>query len=138
MRRAQETYAAASAASLDAFFVMREVRDAHGEIVDFKIVDANMRAAQMTGCSKQHLCGTTMCTLIPEARHNGMLRHLVDVTQQGGVHEQEWQSTLPQLRARWLHQQVVAVRGGWWPSCAIFRSASWPRNAWCIWRTTIR
>ncbi|MYM31327.1 EAL domain-containing protein [Duganella sp. CY15W] len=112
MRRAQETYAAASAASLDAFFVMREVRDAHGEIVDFKIVDANMRAAQMAGCSKQHLCSTTMCTLIPEARHNGMLRHLIDVMQQGGVHEQEWQSTLPQLRARWLHQQVVAVRGG--------------------------
>jgi diguanylate cyclase (GGDEF)-like protein len=34
------------------------------------------------------------------------------VTRKGGVHEQEWQSTLPQLRARWLHQQVVAVRGG--------------------------
>ncbi|WP_373991776.1 EAL domain-containing protein [Duganella sp. BuS-21] len=112
MRRAQETYAAASAASLDAFFVMREVRDARGVIVDFKIVDANQRAEQMTGSSKQFLCSTTLCTLIPEARQNGMLTHLIDVTRKGGVHEQEWQSTVPQLRARWLHQQVVAVRGG--------------------------
>jgi diguanylate cyclase (GGDEF)-like protein/PAS domain S-box-containing protein len=112
MRRAQETYAAASAASLDAFFVMREVRDGYGEIVDFKIVDANQRAEQMTGSSKQFLCSTTLCTLIPDARTNGMLTHLIDVTRKGGVHEQEWQSTVPQLRARWLHQQVVAVRGG--------------------------
>jgi diguanylate cyclase (GGDEF)-like protein/PAS domain S-box-containing protein len=112
MRRAQETYAAASAASLDAFFVMREVRNQQGEIVDFKIIDANQRAEQMTGCSKHYLCGTTLCSLIPEARTNGMLAHLVDVTRKGGVHEQEWQSTVPQLRARWLHQQVVAVRGG--------------------------
>ncbi|MHA4870976.1 bifunctional diguanylate cyclase/phosphodiesterase [Duganella sp. PWIR1] len=112
MRRAQETYAAASAASLDAFFVMREVRDARGAIVDFKIVDANQRAEQMTGSSKQFLCSTTLCTLIPDARTNGMLTHLIDVTRKGGVHEQEWQSTVPQLRARWLHQQVVAVRGG--------------------------
>jgi len=112
MRRAQETYAAASAASLDAFFVMREVRNPQGEIVDFKIIDANQRAEQMTGCSKHYLCGTTLCTLIPEARTNGMLKHLVDVTRKGGVHEQEWQSTVPQFRARWLRQQVVAVRGG--------------------------
>jgi PAS domain-containing protein len=62
MRRAQETYAAASAASLDAFFVMREVRNPQGEIVDFKIIDANQRAEQMTGCSKHYLCGTTLCT----------------------------------------------------------------------------
>ncbi|MRW88656.1 EAL domain-containing protein [Duganella sp. FT80W] len=112
MRRAQETYAAASAASLDAFFVMREMRDAHGDIVDFRIVDANIRAAQMMGCSKQHLCSTTFCTLIPDARDNGMLAHLIEVMQTGGMHEQEWQSTVPQLRARWLHQQVVAVSGG--------------------------
>jgi diguanylate cyclase (GGDEF)-like protein len=112
MRRAQETYAAASAASLDAFFVMREVRDADGVITDFRIVDANARAAQMTGSSQQALCRTTLCTLIPEARHNGMLRGLSDVMAAGGMHEQEWQNTLPQLRARWLHQQVVAVQGG--------------------------
>jgi diguanylate cyclase (GGDEF)-like protein/PAS domain S-box-containing protein len=112
MRRAQETYAAASAASLDAFFVMREVRNQQGEIVDFKIIDANQRAEQMTGCSKHYLCGTNLCALIPEARTNGMLAYLINVTRKGGVHEQEWQSTVPQFRARWLHQQVVAVRGG--------------------------
>jgi diguanylate cyclase (GGDEF)-like protein/PAS domain S-box-containing protein len=112
VRRAQETYAAASAASLDAFFVMREVRDAGGDIVDFIFVDANVRAEQMTGYSKQRLCGMTLSSLMPQARSNGMFEHLVHVTRIGGVHEQEWESTIPQLRARWLHQQVVPVEGG--------------------------
>jgi diguanylate cyclase (GGDEF)-like protein/PAS domain S-box-containing protein len=112
MRRAQETYAAASEASMDAFFVMREVRNAEGVIIDFRIVEANLRAAQMTGTSKRALCSTTLCQLIPEARRNGMLRGLKEVIKAGGMHEQEWQNTLPQLRARWLHQQVVAVQGG--------------------------
>jgi diguanylate cyclase (GGDEF)-like protein/PAS domain S-box-containing protein len=112
MRRAQETYAAASAASLDAFFVMREVRNAAGAIVDFRIVDANLRAAQMAGTTKEVLCASTLCQLIPEARDNGMLRHLGEVLDTGGMYEQEWQNTVPQLRARWLHHQVVAVQGG--------------------------
>jgi diguanylate cyclase (GGDEF)-like protein len=112
VRRAQETYAAASAVSLDAFFVMREVRDAGGEIVDFMFVDANMRAEQMTRLSKQQLCATTLCRLMPQARESGMFEHLVHVTRVGGVHEQEWESNIPTLRARWLHQQVVPVEGG--------------------------
>ncbi|NVM77153.1 diguanylate cyclase (GGDEF)-like protein/PAS domain S-box-containing protein [Duganella sp. SG902] len=112
MRQAQETYAAASAASLDAFFVMREMRDAQGRIFDFSFVDANVRAEKMTGFSKQKLCSKTLCELMPQARENGMLEHLIHVAHVGGVHEQEWQSTVPQLRARWLHQQVVAVHGG--------------------------
>lgn len=112
MRRAQETYAAASAASLDAFFVLREMRDDTGMIVDFRIVDANPRAVQMTGCGKQQLCSATLCTLIPQARDNGMLRHLIQVMKAGGMQQQEWQNTVPQLRARWLHHQVVAVQGG--------------------------
>jgi diguanylate cyclase (GGDEF)-like protein/PAS domain S-box-containing protein len=112
VRRAQETYAAASAASLDAFFVMREVRDGAGEIVDFNFVDANLRAEKMTGYSKAQLCGMTFCELMPEARANGMFAHLTHVMRVGGVHEQEWESNVPKLRARWLHQQVVAVEGG--------------------------
>ena len=112
VRRAQETYAAASAASLDAFFVMREVRDGAGAIVDFNIVDANSRAEQFTGVSRERLCRTTLLRLVPMARENGMFADLVRVTQAGGVHEQEWENTIPELSARWLHQQVVPVEGG--------------------------
>jgi diguanylate cyclase (GGDEF)-like protein/PAS domain S-box-containing protein len=112
VRRAQETYAAASAASLDAFFVMREVRDSAGAIVDFSIVDANSRAEQMTGVSRERLCRTTLLRLVPSARGNGMFDHLVQVTRVGGVHEQEWENTIPELSAHWLHQQVVPVEGG--------------------------
>ena len=112
VRRAQETYAAASAASLDAFFVMREVRDDDGDIVDFIIVDANQRAEQLTGHSKRELCKMTLCGFMPEARSNGMFEHLMHAIRIGGVHEQEWENTSPQLRGHWLHQQVVPVENG--------------------------
>nr|WP_315398582.1 EAL domain-containing protein [uncultured Duganella sp.] len=112
VRRAQQTYAAASAASLDAFFVLREVRDAAGDIVDFRIVDANCRAERMTGVARERLCRTTVLRLVPEARGNGMLGQLVQATRVGGVHEQEWTHTMPGLGARWVRQQVVPVDGG--------------------------
>ncbi|HEV7813964.1 MAG TPA: EAL domain-containing protein, partial [Janthinobacterium sp.] len=30
----------------------------------------------------------------------------------GGVHEEEWENSMPQIGPRWLHQQVVGVEGG--------------------------
>jgi diguanylate cyclase (GGDEF)-like protein/PAS domain S-box-containing protein len=112
IRRAQETYAAASEASLDAFFVMRSVRDAHDAVVDFVIDATNTRAEKMTGMPKESLRGKSLCTLLPECRHNGIFDKLVHITTVGGVHEEEWENTMPAVRAQWLHRQVVAVEGG--------------------------
>ncbi|WP_229633262.1 bifunctional diguanylate cyclase/phosphodiesterase [Duganella qianjiadongensis] len=112
VRRAQETYAAATAASMDAFFVLRAVYDSHGEICDFAFFDTNSRAEKMIGHSKEQLRGMTLCGLSPQARSSAMFAGMVRVMQLGGVHEQEWENNLPQLKARWLHQQMVAVEGG--------------------------
>jgi diguanylate cyclase (GGDEF)-like protein/PAS domain S-box-containing protein len=113
IRRAQETYAAASEASLDAFFVMRSIGDANGAIVDFMIEATNTRAERLTGMSKDELRGKLMCDIMPHFRHNGIFDDLVKVTIVGGVHEAEWESTSPILRgAKWLHRQVVPVEGG--------------------------
>jgi PAS domain-containing protein len=56
-RRAQETYAAASEASLDAFFVLRSVFDADGRVTDFLVEETNSRAEQVTGIPKEQLRG---------------------------------------------------------------------------------
>ncbi|MES2299760.1 MAG: EAL domain-containing protein [Pseudomonadota bacterium] len=112
IRRAQETYAAASEASLDAFFVMHSMRDSSGAVIDFIIDATNGRAEKMTGMSKDVLFGRTLCTLFPECRGNGIFDGLVRITNSGGVHEQEWENTMSAVRAQWLHGQVVAVEGG--------------------------
>ncbi|WP_295989931.1 EAL domain-containing protein [Rugamonas sp.] len=112
MRRIQETYAAASQASLDAFFLLREVRDAGGAIVDFKIIDANGRAELMTGRNKQRLRRRSLCQLFPQLRGNGIFDMLVAAGGAGGVHENEWQFDLPRAGTRWLRQQTVSVERG--------------------------
>jgi diguanylate cyclase (GGDEF)-like protein/PAS domain S-box-containing protein len=111
IRRAQETYAAASEASLDAFFVMRSVSAAQGAITDFVIEATNTRAEKLAGMSKAELRGKSLSEVLPAYITNGIFEDLVKVTLVGGVHEAEWQSAaLP--HEQWLHRQVVAVEGG--------------------------
>ncbi|HAT29774.1 MAG TPA: signaling protein [Janthinobacterium sp.] len=110
--RAQETYAAASEASLDAFFVLRGLCDSRGRIIDFAIDATNGPAENMLGMRKRALRGMSLCALLPDCRRNGLFDSLLKVTLEGGVHEQEWQAALPASRARWLHRQVVGVKGG--------------------------
>ncbi|QGZ42469.1 PAS domain S-box-containing protein/diguanylate cyclase (GGDEF)-like protein [Pseudoduganella flava] len=112
IRRAQETYAAASEANMDAFFVLRAVRGADKDITDFRIVSANSRAEQMTGRSKDQLRGHTLCEWMPGARQNGMFERLCKITVAGGTYQEEWHNDMPEFRAEWLHWQVVGVEGG--------------------------
>ncbi|RJG08235.1 bifunctional diguanylate cyclase/phosphodiesterase [Massilia cavernae] len=112
IRRAQETFAAASEASLDAFFVMRSICDDKGTIVDFVIEASNTRAEQISGIGKQQLHGQKLCGIVPRYRGNGIFDELAKVAIFGGVHEAEWQSKHPAIGKRWLHRQVVPVEGG--------------------------
>ncbi len=112
VRRAQETYAAASEASLDAFFVLRSVRDGKGTITEFIIEGTNTRAEKLTRKAKHELHGTPLSEVLPSYRDTGIFDDLVKVTLVGGVHEAEWQSSGPPHREQWLHRQVVAVEGG--------------------------
>ncbi|MFL6659812.1 MAG: EAL domain-containing protein [Massilia sp.] len=111
VRRAQETYAAASEASLDAFFVMRSLTAGQGKITDFIIEATNTRAEKLAGMSKAQLRGKSLSEVLPAYITNGIFEDLVKVTLVGGVHEAEWQAAaLPE--EQWLHRQVVAVEGG--------------------------
>ena len=112
IRRAQETYAAASEASLDAFFVMRSVADSEGAIIDFVIEATNTRAEKLTRLSKADLLGKNLSDVLPAHITNGIFEDLVAVTNVGGVHEAEWQSAALPHKEQWLHRQVVAVEGG--------------------------
>ncbi|NHZ81185.1 EAL domain-containing protein [Massilia sp. CCM 8695] len=112
IRRAQETYAAASEASLDAFFVMRSISAEGGAITDFIIEATNTRAEKLAGMDKPSLRGLRLSAMLPAFRDNGIFEDLIKVTLVGGVHEAEWLAELSGERTCWLHRQVVAVEGG--------------------------
>jgi diguanylate cyclase (GGDEF)-like protein len=112
VRHAQETYAAASEASADAFFVLRSVFGGDGHITDFEIEMANSRAEQMTGVPREGLRGTLLCEMMPHYRRNGFLDAAITVALEGGMFQTEWQATAGAMRGCWLHCQVVQVDGG--------------------------
>jgi diguanylate cyclase (GGDEF)-like protein/PAS domain S-box-containing protein len=112
VRHAQETFAAASEASIDAFFVLRTVHDPGGAVADFEIEATNSRAEQMSGMAKEAMRGMLLCELLPSYRRNGIFDAVAQVAQQGGVHQAEWRGRAGSVRGRWLHRQVVPVEGG--------------------------
>jgi diguanylate cyclase (GGDEF)-like protein/PAS domain S-box-containing protein len=112
VRRAQETYAAASEASPDAFFVVRSVMDARGDIVDFIAEDINSRAAALTGLSKTAIGGRLLGDVLPAYRKHGIFEDLKAVAQSGKASETEWQTERASPNRRWLQRQVVAVESG--------------------------
>jgi diguanylate cyclase (GGDEF)-like protein len=111
-RQAQQTYAAASEASPDAFFVLRSVQGTDGTIVDFQVEGSNTRAELFTGIASDALRGQLLGDVLPYYRTNGMWEHLVQVVLEQRVIEAEWQATSGPAAGRWLQRQIVPVDGG--------------------------
>ena len=111
-RQAHETYAAASEASPDAFFVLRSIMDPRGRVADFTIVTTNSRAEQLTGLGKEQLAGQRMSVMLPGAFSAGIFADLAAVALSGVTHETEWLARALPQGERWLYRQAVAVEGG--------------------------
>ncbi|CAN7478741.1 bifunctional diguanylate cyclase/phosphodiesterase [Massilia sp. LjRoot122] len=111
-RLAQETYAAASEASLDAFFVLRTIPGVHGGVMDFLIETTNTRAEQLTGLPKARMEGKRMSVLLPTHLGIGIFEDLSAVATDGVAREAEWLAHMLPVEDRWLHRQVVPVEGG--------------------------
>ncbi|WP_020654895.1 bifunctional diguanylate cyclase/phosphodiesterase [Massilia niastensis] len=111
-RRAQETYAAASEASPDAFFVLRTVAGPGRSIADFSIEATNSRAEQLTGLRKEQMAGQRMSVMLPASLGASIFDDLAAVALDGVAREAEWLAHTVPVAERWLHRQVVAVEGG--------------------------
>ena len=111
-RKDQETYYAASEASLDAVFVLRCEMAFDGTIADFIIDNANNRGAALFGQTKAVLLGKRLCELMPQSRTNGVLEELANVFQTGKIAELEWKNDLEYVNAIWLYRQIVRVEDG--------------------------
>ena len=111
-RQAQQTYYAASEASLDAFFVLRSERGPSGKIVGFVVQDTNRRGADVSGLPRERLIGRSLDVAFPRSRTDGMLDEFVSVAKTGSVEEHEWVHERPDASSAWLHRQVVRVEDG--------------------------
>jgi diguanylate cyclase (GGDEF)-like protein len=110
--RAQETYAAASEGSLDAFFVLRVVPGPDGSVADFVVEATNSRAESIMGLPRARMQGQRLCDMLPHYRNNGIFDDIALVALDGKPREGEWQGSTHEASGRWLHRQVVAVEDG--------------------------
>lgn len=68
---------------LDPHVLLRAVTDVHGDIIDFRYVDANPSACEYMGMSAQQLLGCTVVDLLPAHAKTGLLELYIDTMATG-------------------------------------------------------
>ena len=111
-RKNQETYYAASEASLDAVFVLRAEMAYDGSVADFILDNVNHRGGEMFGKTKPELLGKRLSAMLPKLQDNGVFDDIVSVFQSGVILETEWKNDIAAVDAEWLYRQVVRVEDG--------------------------
>ena len=109
---AEARFGAAARASIDALVIMKRVQGEDGEILDFEFTDLNPPAEQLLGMTRGQVIGQKLCELIPLSRSRGFFDKYVAVATTGTPLEEEFPIDIPQIKAKWLRQQVVRVDEG--------------------------
>lgn len=112
LQTSEERFGAAAEASLDALLVLKSVRDAAGNIVDFEVTDMNGRAARELGLAKDKVIGKAFFQLLPVYGTAGVLDKYAEVVATKMPLEEEFPFDVPGAERKWFRQQVVAVGDG--------------------------
>jgi len=114
-RGAQEAHSpflAAAETSLDAFGLLESVRNDAGEIVDFRILYVNANGERMVGRPRSELLGQMLCSVTPARPTSPMFAGFCKVVASGQPLNEEFQVSLPSIKASWLRSQVVRLGDG--------------------------
>lgn len=112
LAEAHARFSAASDAKLDAFLILRAVRDAQGRIVDFRCEHCNDRALAMIGVSsRERMLALTRGELLGPDRDPRFFDMYCRVTETRKPEEGDFLMTQT-AAGQWLHHQVVPVEDG--------------------------
>ncbi len=112
LRENERRFRNAIDASLDAFYLMESVYDDAGELVDFRIVEANDRALQQMDMPREKLIGGLICELFPVNRENGFFERYKQVVLTGEPLVEEFHIPDEYQAPGWYYHQVVTVGNG--------------------------
>lgn len=112
LKSAEARFQAAAEANLDALFILMSVRDRAGQIVDFEFTDINAHAEVMLGMVREKVVGRKLCELLPIERSGSLFEKYTGVVSSGTALEEDFQVDRPEIKAKWLRQQVVRVNDG--------------------------
>jgi diguanylate cyclase (GGDEF)-like protein len=115
LRGAQEAHSqflAAAETSLDAFGLLKSVRNDAGEIVDFRILYVNANGERLVGRPRSELLGRMLCSVTPARPTSSMFARFCKVVNSGEPLNEEFRVNFPSIRASWLRSQVVKLGDG--------------------------
>ncbi|MDZ4766913.1 MAG: ATP-binding protein [Chloroflexota bacterium] len=97
---------------LDAVYILHSVRDASGEIIDFKFAYVNREGERQMNNTRAAMIGQYMCELYPLNRTNEFFDHYKHVVESGETLEQEYFIPIDAEGRSWWYHQVVKVGDG--------------------------
>jgi PAS domain S-box-containing protein len=107
-----ERFIAAAETSPDAFFILDAVRNATGDIVDFRFVYANGHAEELLNTPRAKLLHQDLCVLFPVLRTNGMFDQYRKVVLSGEPLSDEYSMSFAESREQWFRQRVNKLGDG--------------------------
>ncbi len=111
-RRNEQRFLNASESGYDSFFIFESVRDAAGEIVDFRYTFVNANGAKLLSTTQAELTGKLFCERFPIYRTNGRFETYKLVVLTGERSEVEYEIEAPHVRASWLRVQILKLDDG--------------------------
>jgi PAS domain S-box-containing protein len=112
LRESEERFRGAAEGSMDAFFLLKAVRSGEQRITDFEFVDVTSQGEKLLAMPRKNVIGQKLCELIPINRTGGFFEKYVRVMETGESLEEEFPISSPEIKATWLHHQVVAIANG--------------------------
>jgi diguanylate cyclase (GGDEF)-like protein/PAS domain S-box-containing protein len=98
--------------SMDAIYLCESIRDAAGEIVDFRITYVNSNVEKVTSLPRSVLMGGSLRELMPSVRILGHLERYKHVVSSGEPLAMEFSTSGAQGGMAWVRLQAVKLRDG--------------------------
>lgn len=96
----------------DAFYLLESVRNAAGDILDFRFTFLNVKGEQLIFGAPGSVQGQLLCRRHPVIRSDGFFEQLARVVETGESLDLRTQIADPTIKASWLHLLVIKVDDG--------------------------
>lgn len=110
--QAMQQFIAAAEGSLDAFLILKAVRDEHGKVQNYVCTYANDIVCAMFDCDKQALTDSLLYTVLPFLRSTKFSSKYQYVIESGKTISEELKVDLPAFNITWISHQVVKLGDG--------------------------
>jgi hypothetical protein len=105
-------FLAISESSNDGFYLLESVRDAVGEIIDFRFIYLNDKGARLISSTPESMRGQLLCVQFPVNKMNGLFEEYKYVVETGKRFDLVSPFDVKEIKATWLHLQVMKVADG--------------------------